>query len=291
MKNIIMFLFCFCLVNIATEAQVVIKPPTQRTAPKQSKATVAKPQQKQAQSAVATPSSSLNRQRILQELANNMVYVQGGTFIMGATSEQGSDVHIDEKPAHYVTLSGYYICKYEVTQELWQCVMGSNPSSFKGAQRPVENVRWNDCQSFISKLNSLTGMHYRLPTEAEWEYAARGGNRSKGYKYSGSNYIDNVTWYEGNSGETHNVGSLYPNELGIYDMSGNVWEWCQDWYSENYYSNSPSTNPTGPYSGSSRVLRSGSWRSGAWYCRSSHRAYYSPGNRGNHLGFRLALSE
>ncbi|MBQ0015371.1 MAG: formylglycine-generating enzyme family protein, partial [Bacteroidales bacterium] len=150
-----------------------------------------------------------------------MVEVSGGTFKMGATSEQGSDAWNDEKPVHNVTLSSYYIGLTEVTQELWQAVMGSNPSYFKGLYRPVENVSWDDCQTFISRLNSLTGKNFRLPTEAEWEFAARGGTKSRGYKYSGSNTLDDVAWHVGNSGDkTHDVGTKAPNELGIYDMSG-----------------------------------------------------------------------
>lgn len=234
--------------------------------------------------------SNSDHQRILQELADHMVYVQGGTFTMGATDEQGSDADIDEKPAHSVTLSSYYIGKTEVTQELWEAVMGSNPSEFKGNRKPVEQVSWNDCQTFISMLNALTGKNYRLPTEAEWEFAARGGIKSKGYKYSGSNTLDDVAWCEDNSGETtHEVGTKSPNELGLYDMSGNVWEWCNDWYG-NYIS-SPSNNPTGPGSGTYRVNRGGSWYLIAGCCRSSNRNLNTPDFRYIHLGLRLCLSE
>ena len=210
---------------------------------------------------------------------------------MGATSEQGSDADNDEKPVHSVTLSDYYIGETEVTQELWQAVMGSNPSYYSdNPQRPVESVSWNDCQTFITKLNELTGKNFRLPTEAEWEYAARGGNKSKGYKYSGSNTIGDVAWYDGNSGSrTHDVKTKQANELGIYDMSGNVYEWCQDWYG-NYSSNSQ-TNPTGPSSGSDRVLRGGCWYIIARYCRVSLRNPTSPDYRGRGSGFRLALSQ
>ena len=216
-----------------------------------------------------------------------MVYVSGGTFTMGATSEQGSDAENDEKPAHNVTLSGYYIGKYEVTQELWEAVMGSNPSYFKGDNLPVENVSWNEVQEFLRKLNAMTGKRYRLPTEAEWEFAARGGNSSRGYKYSGSDNIGSVAWY-GNSkgGGTHAVGTKLPNELGIYDMSGNVWEWCQDWYGS--YSSSPQRNPKGPNSRSYRVSRGGCWRFSARYCRVSKR-YSAPIICAFTLGFRLAL--
>ena len=217
-----------------------------------------------------------------------MVYVSGGTFTMGATSEQGSDAWDDEKPAHSVTLSGYYIGKYEVTQKLWKAVMGSNPSNFKGDNLPVENVSWNDVQEFLRKLNAMTGKRYRLPTEAEWEFAARGGNSSRGYKYSGSNSLGSVAWYTDNSGNrTHAVGTKSPNELGIYDMSGNVWEWCQDWYGS--YSSSSQRNPHGSNSGSDRVRRGGSWLSNARYCRVSSRLSYSPVFRYYDLGFRLAL--
>ena len=216
-----------------------------------------------------------------------MVYVPGGTFTMGATSEQGSDAYNDEKPAHSVTLSSYYIGETEVTQALWTAVMGSNPSRFKGDQRPVERVSWNDCQTFISRLNAKTGKYFRLPTEAEWEYAARGGH-SGGSKYAGSDNINSVAWYIFNSGrETHNVATKSPNGLGIYDMSGNVWEWCQDWYGA--YSSSSQTNPKGPSNGDDRVRRGGSWYDVAWDCRVSRRDDDSPYGSDFHLGLRLAL--
>ena len=218
-----------------------------------------------------------------------MIPVAGGTFQMGGTSEQSSP-DSDEKPVHSVTLSSYYIGETEVTQELWEAVMGSNPSYFKGSSNPVEKVSWNDCQTFIQKLNSLTGKTFRLPTEAEWEYAARGGNKSRGYQYSGSNTIGDVAWYtENSSRKTHPVKTKQPNELGIYDMSGNVYEWCQDGYGS--YSSSSQTNPTGPSSGSYRVLRGGSWGSRARYCRVAFRGNDAPGIRDNYLGLRLALSE
>ncbi|MBR7028214.1 MAG: SUMF1/EgtB/PvdO family nonheme iron enzyme, partial [Bacteroidaceae bacterium] len=188
-----------------------------------------------------------------------MIAVEGGTFLMGSP-ESDADTDDDEKPQHEVTLSNYYIGETEVTQELWETVMGSNPSEFKGPKLPVENVSWDDCQTFIGKLNAQTGKTFRLPTEAEWEYAARGGKKSKGYTYSGSNTIGNVAWYDGNSGgTTHEVSTKQANELGIYDMSGNVLEWCQDWYGATYYENSSTTAPQGPASGTYRVLRGGSW--------------------------------
>lgn len=222
-----------------------------------------------------------------------MVYVKGGTFNMGATSEQGSDAYDDEKPVHSVTLSDYYIGKFEVTQGLWEKVMGSNPSYFdKGDDYPVESVSWNDIQAFLTKLNELTGKKYALPTEAQWEYAARGGGKSVGYKYSGSNTIDNVAWYWDNSAvdgdySTHPVGTKQPNELGIYDMSGNVWEWCSDWYDS--YSSESQTDPIGPVTGSYRVLRGGCWYDDAWYCRVSFRGSNDPDFRSNFYGFRVVL--
>ena len=232
---------------------------------------------------------SRKTKQVLQRLIDNMIEVNGGTFTMGATSEQGSEAESDEKPAHKVTLSDYYIGKYEVTQEEWSAVMGNNPSYFKGVNNPVEYVSWNDCQKFIKKLNDLTGLQFRLPTEAEWEYAARGGNKSQGYKYSGSNTIGDVAWCIGNSSSTtHQVGTKQPNELGIYDMSGNVWELCSDWYS--YYSSSPTTNPTGPTTGSRRVKRGGDWWGIVYSCRVSYRSSSGPGISSNWVGFRLAIS-
>lgn len=219
-----------------------------------------------------------------------MVYVEGGTFTMGATPEQENPRDV-AKPAHQVTLTNdYYIGETEVTQALWKAVMGSNPSWFKGKNRPVEDVTWNDCKEFISKLNSLTGKNFRLPTEAEWEYAARGGINSRSYKYSGSNTLGDVAWHTDNSGSTtHDVGMKSPNELGLYDMSGNVGEWCADWYGG--YSSSSLTNPIGPNSGSYRVFRGGCWGNFAGPCDSSFRNGYDPDFRKYNLGFRLALSE
>ncbi|MBR5323603.1 MAG: SUMF1/EgtB/PvdO family nonheme iron enzyme [Muribaculaceae bacterium] len=225
---------------------------------------------------------------IIKGLNRQMVYVEGGTFTMGATPEQGSDVDDDEKPAHKVTLSSYYIGRYEVTQAQWRAIMGENPSKFTDYNNPVEQVSWSEAQEFCKKLSTLTGKKYRLPTEAEWEYAARGGKKSKGYKYSGSNNIEDVAWYKSNSGsKTHPVGQKQPNELGIYDMSGNVSEWCYDLYDS--YTSSPQTNPTGPTSGSIHVNRGGSWYDGARYCRVAYRCNHSvfPGNRRNYLGLRL----
>ena len=216
-----------------------------------------------------------------------MIAVKGGTFTMGATSEQTGAESV-ESPTHSVTLSDYYIGETEVTQELWSAVMGSNPSKFTGnMQHPVERVSWDDCQTFISRLNELTGETFRLPTEAQWEYAARGGNQAQGRLYSGSNTIDDVAWYTSNSSSTtHPVKTKAPNELGIYDMTGNVWEWCFDWYGA--YSSAAQTDPTGPATGSYRVRRGGSWNYNATYCRVAYRYINTPSFSSGSLGLRLA---
>ena len=218
-----------------------------------------------------------------------MVYVRGGTFLMGGTADQLNDVPSNELPTHYVTLSGYYIAETEVTQALWTAIMSSNPSYHTGNyQYPVEQVSWNACQTFINRLNTLTGLHFRLPTEAEWEYAARGGSLSQHYKYAGSDTIDYVAWYSGNSGsQTHVVATKAPNELGLYDMSGNVYEWCQDLYAG--YDYMPQTNPTGPETGDLRVFRGGGWLYGATNCRVSYRDYSLPMYTYKFVGLRLAL--
>ena len=201
----------------------------------------------------------------------------------------GGDDSSDQMPTHSVTLSSYYICKYEVTQALWRAVMGSNPSYSKGDNLPVECVSWNDCQTFIKRLNSYTGRDFRLPTEAEWEFAARGGNYSRHYKYSGSNNLDDVAWHGDNSDRTHPVGTKRPNELGLYDMSGNVFEWCSDWYGT--YSSYSQTNPTGPDSGSYCINRGGAFAYGASRHRSTDRSYSTPDTYYYFLGLRLVLSQ
>ncbi|MBR2102212.1 MAG: SUMF1/EgtB/PvdO family nonheme iron enzyme [Prevotella sp.] len=234
-----------------------------------------------------------------------MVKVAGGTFQMGATSEQGDDASDSEKPVHNVTLYDYYIGETEVTQELWYAVMGKRPTSDGdqwssswglGDNYPAYNVSWNDCQTFITRLNQLTGQQFRLPTEAEWEFAARGGKNSLGYKYAGSNTIGDVAWYldnipshsYGTAGYgTQPVANKSPNELGLYDMSGNVREWCQDWYGS--YSYPDQTNPIGPSSGSYRVTRGGAWGGYARDCRVSQRANSHPNGYSERLGLRLAF--
>ena len=243
----------------------------------------------------------------------NMIYVQGGIFQMGAQNENPNGANYDseafswEQPVHSVTISDYYIGETEVTQELWEAVMGTNIEQQQktdtydyglfgvGSTYPMYYISWEDCQEFVEKLNQLTGKNFSLPTEAQWEYAARGGNKSLGYKYSGSNTIDEVAWYCGNAMGvdlsssdygTHRVGTKLPNELGLYDMSGNVWEWCSDWYGS--YSTSSQTNPTGPTTGSDRVLRGGGWGNGARGCRVAYRVNGDSDYRRSTDGFRLA---
>lgn len=219
----------------------------------------------------------------------HMVFVQGGTFIMGCINEVGNECRDNEKPAHKVMVSDFYIGKYEVTLKEWRELMGSIPreSRFTACDEcPVEGVSWNDIQVFISQLNIHTGKKYRLPTEAEWEYAARGGRLSKEYKYAGSNKIDEVAWYTRNTNyRTYPVGQKKPNELGLYDMTGNVCEWCQDWMGD--YSASPQTNPSGVSTGEYRVSRGGSWSGYEDSCRNSCRGQGYQQNGVQNQGFRL----
>ena len=230
---------------------------------------------------------------LLRPLASEgFIFVKGGCYQMGDTFGDGES---GEKLMHEVCVDDFYMGKYEVTQKEWTEIMGSNPSKFKGCDDcPVEKVSWNDVQAFINKLNNspLTngvGGLYRLPTEAEWEYAARSGGRSE--KYSGGNNIDSVAWYDSNSGDkTHPVGQKEANGLGLYDMSGNVWEWVQDWYADDYYRKSPKNNPKGASSGQGRVLRGGSWYNFPLYLRASNRSRSVPATRFFTNGFRLVLS-
>ena len=220
----------------------------------------------------------------------NMVYVEGGTFTMGASGTD-TEANDNEFPAHIVTLSPYYICATEVTQQLWRAVMGSNPSLNTGnVLCPVECVSWTECQEFISTLNEMTGKNFRMPTEAEWEYAARGGNKSMGYKYSGSNTVGDVAWYNSNAGgKSHQVATKLPNELGLYDMSGNVGEWCLDWY-DGYYATDSQMNPQGPSSGTTHVVRSCYYYHNATNCRNTFRSgSFKYNNRYASVGLRLAM--
>ena len=226
----------------------------------------------------------------ITKLMRDMVFVEGGVFMMGATPEQDDDAWELEFPAHQVKLSSFYICKYEVTQELWELVMGSNPSTCTGKNMPVDMVSWDDCQKFIEKLNEMTGVTFRLPTEAEWEFAARGGNKSQHCKYAGDNEVGRVAWYNLNAEDTsHPVGKKAPNELGLYDMSGNVWEWCADWH--NFYTEDIQTNPVGEYPSQGRIQRGGCWNQSDGLCRVSFRGVSSPGMRVRDNGLRLAATK
>ena len=251
MKSIIIMLMS-CLVAVTVSAQGIIRRPT-ATKPKP---TVRKPQSrgssavrpKPAQPKKADPINSLAEplRSHLKKLMADMVLVEGGTYMMGNPNGDWDDEYAEDVP-HEVTLSSFYICKYEVTEALWTAVMGSNPSKYpSGDNYPVEQVNWYDCQDFVEKLSELTGRHFRLPTEAEWEYAARGGQRSRGYRYSGSYNLDEIGWHVGNTHRNKKeVGTKKPNELGLYDMTGNVNEWCQDKFGNDYYRHSPTTNPQG----------------------------------------------
>jgi formylglycine-generating enzyme required for sulfatase activity len=225
--------------------------------------------------------------KVIQIFEPEMVSVEGGTFTMGCTDDECLDV---ELPAHQVTLRAYSRAKSQITQKQWVSVMGYNPSYHQGDDLPVENVSWYDAQNFISRLNALTGKYYCLPTEAQWEFAARGGNLSQGFKYSGSNNLDEVAWYGAFPQETHPVGTKMPNELGIYDMSGNVYEWVNDIY--GHYSDLPQTDPQGPYEGSYRLARGGAYYSIPEGCRVSYRDSYTfQSDYREYLGFRLIMNE
>lgn len=226
-----------------------------------------------------------------------MVHVPGGDFLMGATDEQNNEAHKDEKPVHTVRLSDYYICNTPVTQALWEAVMGNNPSAFPGKNKPVERVSWTDCEKFILKLNEMSGRKFRLPTEAEWEFAARGGENDNTYKYSGSNNIADVAWNDkicylvgvgGPNYGTRDVKGKSPNKLGLYDMSGNVSEWCSDWYAD--YTNKSQVNPKGPQEGAYKVIRGGAWNRPAWRCRVSYRGF-NEDRKQEDIGLRLVLDE
>ena len=251
---------------------------------------------------VTIAANAQNKYFTVNGVSFTMIFVKGMTFTMGDKSPLGNSPIYDssEKPRHKVRIDDYYIGQTEVTQALWVAVMGNNPAKYNvNKLNPVEQVSWEDCQTFIQKLNNLTGEKFRLPTEAEWEFAACGGANYRGCEYSGSNDVDLVAWYdpldysreEGDfsAGGTHPVATKAPNELNIYDMSGNVWEWCQDWYDEKYYSSSPTDNPKGPSSGTYHVIRGGSWYQNASFCYVWTRNGDYPNTRFCNLGFRLAL--
>ena len=232
----------------------------------------------------------LVKSKHLISIIENMVFVPGGTYTMGCKLDRPNECREEENPRHLVTVNSFKISKHEITQAQWRAVMGTNPSYNKGCVScPVENVSWHDTKRFLSEFNKQTGKRFRLPTEAEWEFAAMGGNKSNGYFYSGSNYIKNVAWCgdENSKWRTHIVGQLDPNELGLYDMTGNVREWCSDWYGENYYRSSPKSNPRGPGSGLFRVVRGGSMYHGFFGYRVTSRLWENPVNRSRFVGFRL----
>ena len=235
-------------------------------------------------------SPSLISEVLPDELSFDMILIKGGEFRMGGTDDESDD---NEKPVHGVSLPSFYLGKYPVTQSVWTAVMGNNPSLYKGNQRPVERVSWDDAQEFICKLNEITRKVYRLPSEAEWEYAARGGTlmEGDGYVYAGSDKLKQVGWYHGNSdGQTHDVGLKVPNELGLYDLNGNVYEWCQDqWH--GYFEGAPDDGSAWEdrHKGASRVMRGGSWPYSSRDCRVASRHYYAPASLAEHLGFRLAV--
>jgi formylglycine-generating enzyme required for sulfatase activity len=228
-------------------------------------------------------------QRLPSGLSFDMVFVEGGEYDMGGADEKAGTA---EKPVHRVKVASFYLGLFPVTQNLWEVVKEDNPSRFKGPRRPVDRVSWEDAQAFIKKLNGITSGEYRLPSEAEWEYAARGGKYNEGYKYAGSDELNGVGWYDKNSGrETNEVGLLRENELGLYDMSGNVWEWCEDQWHGNY-KGAPADGSAwvDRGQGTDRVYRGGGWFYSAGNCRTAIRYYWHPQGRDYYLGFRLALS-
>ena len=302
MKSIVIMLMS-CLVAVTVSAQGIIR----RPAATKPKPTVRKPQSrgssavrpKPAQPKKADPINSLAEplRSHLKKLMADMVLVEGGTHMMGNPDRDRNDEYAKDVP-HEVTLSSFYICKYEVTEALWTAVMGSNPSGYpSGDNYPVEQVNWYDCQDFVEKLSELTGRHFRLPTEAEWEYAARGGQRSRGYRYSGSYNLDEIGWHVGNAHHyKREVGTKKPNELGLYDMTGNVSEWCQDKLDIEYYHHSPSINPQGPDRSTykdNRCFRGGSFCDEEKYDELkvyTRNTGMPPEEKYGHLGLRLAMS-
>ena len=302
MKSIVIILMS-CLVAVTVSAQGIIR----RPAATKPKPTVRKPQSrgssavrpKPAQPKKADPINSLAEplRSHLKKLMADMVLVEGGTYMMGNPDRDRNDEYAKDVP-HEVTLSSFYICKYEVTEALWTAVMGSNPSRHKlGDNYPVEQVNWYDCQDFVEKLSELTGRHFRLPTEAEWEYAARGGKRSRGYRYSGSYALDEIGWHVGNAHYyKREVGTKKPNELGLYDMTGNVSEWCQDKLDIEYYHHSPSINPQGSDRSTykdNRCFRGGSFCDDEKYDELkvyTRNTGMPPEEKYGHLGLRLAMS-
>ena len=286
-KNILVITLMAVLIAFAGNAQRQRSHSTKKAGSK-----VEKPQKQNN----SQGNKTLQRQNLIQQAVDNMVFVEGGTLTLGDTFLPVEVINYTSDLPHQVTVSSYYISKYEVTQALWLAVMGNNPSDNQGdLNRPVECVSWDDCQIFINKLNQLTGKKFRLPTEAEWEFAARGGNLTHGYKYAGSNNIDDVAWHKGNARDsrwylrTFPVGKKAPNELGLYDMSGNVEEWCQDYDWGYQFPAGPLVNPTGPETGVRRVHRGGSYVEGDGGCTVFYRYSNDPDFDNTFLGLRLAI--
>ena len=302
MKSIIIILMS-CLVAVTVSAQGIIR----RPAATKPKPTVRKPQSRGSSAVRPKPAHPKKEDPInslaeplrshLKKLMADMVLVEGGTYMMGDPNGDWDNEYCIEVP-HKVTLSSFYICKYEVTEALWTAVMGSNPSKYpSGDNYPVEQVNWYDCQDFVEKLSELTGRHFRLPTEGEWEYAARGGKRSRGYRYSGSYALDEIGWHVGNAHYyKREVGTKKPNELGLYDMTGNVSEWCQDKLDIEYYHHSPSINPQGSDRSTykdNRCFRGGSFCDEEKYDELkvyTRNTGMPPEEKYGHLGLRLAMS-
>lgn len=291
------FLFLLCLALAAeADGQGIIKHnPTINRNAKTGKTEAARSKTKPATARNKQTSAKPTFASEWKSLYYSFVYVRGGTFQMGATPQM-NDPFPNELPVHTVTVDGFFISKYEVTQALWEAVMGSNPSKVKGRNLPVTNVSWTDCQTFLSRLSELAqaksgnpGISFRLPTEAEWEFAARGGNESKGFRYSGGSDIDAVGWYTGNANRVRPVGQKKPNELGLYDMTGNVIEWCND--RSNSYSTLPEVNPKGPDIGNNYMLRGGSIRNKARECRISMRFIQLFVDESDFIGLRLVMNE
>lgn len=228
------------------------------------------------------------QKEFIEELLHEFIFVEGGTFLMGCNKTSVSQCDEAESPVHQVTISSFHITKYEITQLLWLEIMGYNPNSQKNNKYPVTNVSWDECQDFIKRLNHITSLHFAIPTEAQWEFAARGGIKSKNTLFSGSEKIEEVAWYKENSNSFfHIIGTLKPNELGIYDMSGNVWEWCNDYYGP--YSAETTKDPPGSISGINRVYRGGSWLDNKSYTRITNRNCGRSDYKMNCLGFRIVF--
>lgn len=275
-----LLLLCSCCLALSLYGQAsggqITRKPQKNTVSNNKKQGISK-------NSASSSGNSRSKKTIINNIIKNMVLVTGGSFSMGGTSEQGGEAENNEKPVHSVTISSFYINKYEVTVEEWNAVMGIDTKNHRDDKKPISNVSWNDCQDFINTLNQLTGKRFRLPTEAEWEYAARGGRKTNNYKYPGSDDPSCVA----RTGDLGNVGSYRSNELGLYDMAGNVWEWCQDIYGP--YDSFQKANPRGALSGKARVIRGGGFNSPNSDFRVSSRWWADPDtHRRNVLGFRLA---